>query len=261
MEENEREISPTVTEPEPKVNEPQTNPELAQLLKTLESLGVDSPEKVQNLATAASQTGHMANLLGELRRSNEELKTELSQARVSRPTNASYDEIYGSPATPNVDIETAVERAIGRYMDGQMKNQMRAQQQVLSEISSIQNDPDYAFVEEQWNKVYNDPVIRTKVIAGETTPMVEYNRLKNNFFRNALIKMRDVLKSGGSLPGTTKPPHVETNMPNLLPSRQTGVTQKERLREVSKQATGSDDDIMKMLDALLPKDDPFLRPG
>ena len=250
------EIQEPVQEP---VAEPK-NEELENLLSSLEKLGVDSPQKLQNMHTAASQSGNLANMLGEIRRENEILRQQLSQ----KPT---YQDPYAEPAAINMqEIESVVERAIGRTIGNLTQKQMEAQANVLAEIQSIQSDDDFSVIGEQWDRVYKDPVTQAKILSGQTTPRSEYDKLVKNFYRKAIVTMRDALKqgkvSGVSTPGNSTIPHMEgqgSQPVNRLPNDK--YNPREKLLEVHKKSTGTDEDIFSMFDAMIPDGDGFLKPS
>ena len=228
------------------------------LLKELETIGVDSPEKLQNMATASSQTGRLARELGELRQQNAEMANMLQQLQTQnhQPAQPQYNE-YGEAQGP--DLQKIVEGSIRNfYMNEILKPQQEAQKKVFGELSEIQNDPDYGLVQKTWNEHWNSPQTQQRVYSGQSSPRFEYDRLVRTYYREALKRSHGALKGlvdQGAKPST---PHVEQGEQQHVHTPTSDDEMKEQIDRLQKNWKGEDDDVEKLVATMFPQGDPFI---
>lgn len=217
--------------------------EKAELLKELERIGVESTEQLQNMKTASSQVGQMANMVGDLRAEITELKSQRTE-----PT-------YQDDGTADIArlIEEGVDKAIEKRTQAQMQAQRAAQQAALRDIQSVQGDQDFPLVQSVWEEHLNSPVVRANLQTGQTTISNEYHKLVRGYYRKIAERSRDVI---GSMGEKATPPHVESAETNVAtPQFSESDEKSEKIKNAQKTWTGSDRDIDSLLDAVLPPGD------
>lgn len=239
---------------------PDPRAEMADVLAELERIGVKKPEQVANMARASSEAGRLANMVGEIRRENAELRRIIEQS-VTKPQAQSWD---GSPDTVDLGklVEQSAAKAVrGFYEEQVLKPQMQAREMLYRQMEEVQNDDDYPVVKDVFEQHIQAPRTQQALASGQTSLTNEYDRVVKQFYRKALGRSRDLLKSlhdAGAKPGAKTVPHMESGTGNqYVPPEQKPDT-KAKLVEIRKQSRGRDDDIDRMLDAILPNDDPFM---
>jgi hypothetical protein len=252
--------SPTIQGAEPKPAATNPHDEGKELLAQLEKLGVKKPEQIQGMAVASEQAGKMANMLGDLRRQNEELKRIL-QENASRPRQQQQEDPYNPQP---VNIEDVVERAVGKFYQQQiLEPQQQAQAALARDFQEIQEDDHFSILGSQFEEYVKIPKNQYAIQTGQTSLAREYRRFKDRYFTQLLGKVtenyKSLLDSGARPPGVGAPPHMETSgSGNYVPPDSKPDT-REAMRNIASKSRGSDDDIDKLLSALLPDGDPILR--
>jgi hypothetical protein len=246
---------------EPKTATPSPLDESKDLLSQLEKLGVKKPEQLQGMATASEQSGKLANMLGEIRRENAELKRMLQETASARPKQ--QDDPYNPQP---VNIEDVVERAVGKfYQNTILGPQMKAQQEFQAQIQEVQEDDHYSVLGEQFQQYIAVPKTQYAIQSGQTSLAREYRRFKDRYFTQLLTKVTDnyrTLLEGGAKPqGSKAAPHVESSSSSNYVMPETTPDMKENLKNIAAKGRGTDDDIDAMLKAILPDGDPILRRG
>ena len=114
------EEQPTLEDGEPegrKEEGAQVSPEdqAKAILEELKALGVEKPEQIQNMATAASQAGVIANHLGEAREEIARLKAELEsiKSQTKQPSDTSDIDLYNMGET--VDLGKLIENKLENF--------------------------------------------------------------------------------------------------------------------------------------------------
>lgn len=249
------EESPVMEEPK----EEQTKQEVSAedqakaILAELESLGINSVEKVQNVVTASSESGNLARMLGEVRQQNENLQRqirEVTQQRQYEPND------YGEQP---VDIAKIMRNEIRNfYQDEVVKPQVEQTNRVYSELSQIQSDEDYGLVKDVWDKHWNNPNTQHRMMTGQTGAKAEYDRVVRTYYREALKKTHGALR--GVVESKAKPPHVEVGDQTHVHMPTATDDQRAKIEKIIKSSQGGDQDIEALVKAVFPADDPiFMR--
>jgi hypothetical protein len=243
------EENPVMEEP---VEEP-TTPEVSaedsakSILEELSGLGIDSVEKVQNMATASSESGNLAQMLGEVRQQNQDLQRQITEIGQPRPQeNMGYED-------QSQDIAGIMRKEIRNFYSNEIvKPQVEQTNRVYGELSSIQSDEDYAMVQPVWDQHWNSPQTQHRIMTGQASPRGEYDKVVKTYYRSALKKTHGALR--GVMETKAKPPHVEVgdqthvDMPTQLD------VQTEQVKGIIKNNKGGDGDIEALVKAFLPAD-------
>jgi hypothetical protein len=249
--------SPTMPEsPKGPVQEPMDIH--SSLIAELEKLGVQKPEQLQGMAVASEQSGKLANMLGEIRRENAELRRMLQDA--AKPKPQQHDP-YG---TEPIDIESVVERAVGKFYENKiLKPQQEAQARFSAELDKVQSDDHFGVLGNQFEEYVKVPKVQYAISTGQTSLLDEYHRFKDRYFTNLLSQVtenyRKLLDSGAKGAGKMTPPHLESSHSTNYASPESTPDVKGKLSDIKKKSRGTDDDIDAMLRVLLPDGDPVLQ--
>jgi hypothetical protein len=233
---------------------------MAEILAELQKVGVKNPEQVANMARASSEAGRLANMLGEIRRENAELRRIVEQGQTRQP-KSDWD---GSPDTVDLAklVENASAKAVrGFYEENVLKPQMQARQMFYQQMEEVQGDDDYAVVKDVFEAHLQNPRTQSALSSGEATISGEYNKLVRKFYRQLADKSRVVLESfqkAGAKPGAKSPPHMESGTGSAYVPPEQRADQKAKLLDLKSKSRGRDDDIDAMLKTMFPDDDPFL---
>ena len=124
-----------------------------EVLDTLKALNVETPQELQNLATASQQAGHLANQLGEERRQRQELQQMVNQMQQTQrqqqqQDTAATDYYTDSPqAQPAGMTPTDVKSAIRDVLQNEfIRPQQEANAKYFADENRIASDQDYALV-------------------------------------------------------------------------------------------------------------------
>jgi len=257
-------ISPEVEAP-PTVETEATPQETAsEVLETLKKLNVETPQQVENLATASAQAGHLANQLGEERRQRQELEQMVSQLQqqATVPNQPSQDTTdYYSDNTPGNLTQSQIESAVTKAVNQIQYNNNRAQQEVnakwVADENRVASDQEYSVVKEVWDNVKDTPAVRQRLMAGQTTLWDEYSNVKMSWFRTLTQKsqtaLEQVLKAGGKAIPT--PPHMESGDSDSVPRLNDDDDMKQLRRKItdpSKGYTGSTEELDALVRTFIP---------
>lgn len=258
MADEERKEMPTLPEKqEPSVSSPQD--ERMVLLAELEKLGVKKPEQLTGMAVASEQSGKLANMLGEIRRENQELKRMLQEQQSRR---VETQDPYGNPAP--VDIGKVVEDAVGKfYQKNILEPQQRAQSEFQQHLQEVQEDDHYHILGTQFEQYVANPKVTYSLQTGQTSLAKEYRRFKDRYFTNLLGKVtenyKSLLETGAKPSGVKTPPHMESGESTNYVPPEANPDVKDKLKEVRAKSRGTEGDIDALLKVLLPDGDPILR--
>lgn len=239
---------------------PQVQPEdkAAELLKALETVGIDSAEKVQSTYQASAQTGQMANLLGEERKRTQELERRLAQ--IEQQQRQPRQEDYGYYDTPNQSagltadqVEAAARKVLGEYVHSQQQAQLATAQ----EFSRIQGDQDFPAVRSIWEKHLQNPNVQLALQSGQTNLQDQYNTVVRGYYKGLLMQSKDTIQ-GYVQKTQPRPPHMEQQN-NAAPAPEQKTGERPSLQEIMGKSTGGDEDINNALKALFPDTDPMFR--
>ena len=108
----------TVEEPileEPTPEGPKPEDMAKELLAKLESLGIDTPERIEGIANASRESGNIARQMGELRRQNYELQEMLKSQSKTQSTDTEYGE--------SVDLGNLIDQRLENFVNKLNKQQ------------------------------------------------------------------------------------------------------------------------------------------
>ena len=179
-------------------------------------------------------------MVGSLR---EEL-AELKSSRQKAPETPVYDE-----AGINIDeaISGAVKRALREERDAAVKTQMAR----IREFQSLKTDNDYPIIGNKFERFMNTPDAHIAIQNGET-PTSIYNKMVRMEYRNMLVQMKDSVENRQGNPSKTIVPHMESNQ-TAPPRIEASEERKNKLNKIKESWSGTDSDLEKALDTLLPK--------
>lgn len=246
-------VKPTLDEGEPQNNEPQDSADVDGLLAELEAAGVSNRDQLQGKLRASREAGQLAQMLGETRRQNEELK-QMLQGIQSQPRQSNdYDDYNGSQP---IDLEASIEKTIDRYFSKKERAQQEAQQRIYQQWSRIQSDEDYHLVREVWEEKTKDPNFAWQIQSGAVDPVDEYGKVVRQFYKGLAVKAAGSLKqmrSGGKT--EVKPPHVEGQSEVARETPQDKTEKEEYIGSlkdrVEKGGSLKEDEQLKALEAIL----------
>ena len=235
----------TVTEPKaaPKV-EPKID--IDGILAELEKAQVKTVEDVQGKFKASREAGQLANILGEVRRENAELK-DLIKAQKAAPK----DEFDYTGQQP-VDLEDSIMRAVMKVETAKEKRNQEANERNLRTWNVITGDDDYSLVKPVWEEKLKDPNFVFRMQSGQVDPLAEYNKTVRDFLKGMATQAGDAIKSLRG-PGI-KPPHTEsgTHVPEMRPDQSSGSEYMKTLREKAARGKNpTEDEELKALDVML----------
>lgn len=253
---------PSQETPEPKeVPEVKTeNPdaEVASLLKELEGLGINSPEKARNVVHASQQAGQAWNEVGRLRNEVNRLTEALqsTQQQYKQQDDTYYQEQQFNPNT----IKKVMDEWYGERILGPQRQAMEA---YMRDMQEVQSDPDYQSVSGIWEKHLQNPRTQQSIQSGQTTIGKEYDRLVRTYQREMLKRSHTTI-SGLASKLNPKPQHVERgdSQASMLPP-QTDEERKEKTEKLVNRRTkgeiSADKALESMIKDMLPADDPIWR--
>ncbi len=244
--------------PSPQI-EPETEPSGTavatapdELTQTLEKLGINSPQQLEGMATASKETGNMARMLGEVR---EELYE--TQAKLRQFTSQPPQQQYQSPETDmynEVEDRPITMRELKSFYRDVTEANQKAQERSWAEWSSIQNDPRYPAFKERFEQTVSTPENQHALNTGRATLRTIYNNVVIDGLMSVITGMKDKIDQVPTTP-ETPPLNVESQNPGTPPVDITRTDQQEQLENITKNRTGTDDDVRKMLDVFLPAGD------
>jgi hypothetical protein len=230
--------APVVPEPKP----PEIDKE--SLLSELTKMGVRKPEEIVGMHQASREAGKLANMLGEVRNENAELKRMIQQMQQS--TSAGYQS-----ETPGVDLgqliesktETAVQRAVQRIS----QQQIEAQRTIRAEQAKIQNNKWFPAVKDVFEKYISNPNVQDRLMSGESTLTDEYRNVVDAY----VDKMMQAQQNALSATQKPKPPHVEQGDSQSVQKVPESDETKKKLRRISEERSKGNLESNKALDMLV----------
>lgn len=264
---DEPKVSPTIDDPKKgSVNEGANDPsqEAAALLEELKSMGVETPEQVRGMAKASSESGRLANMLGELRQQNAYLAEELkSMKRAPKRQQWNDDDDLGDQSASSIDLGELVSKQVRKELHGFWNETQRQQHEMRerqwSEWRKIEGDRNYPMVKNIWEKHVQNPQVQYDLQSGVTTASDEYNKVVVRYLEAIAKRSRDVIE-GFQGKSKVAPPHMESGAPPA-PTKEGDASPREQMRKVAEKGTGSDDDIDALINAAIPKGDRIFQYG
>jgi len=191
---------------------PEQTPEIdvKGLLEELKAAGVQTSEDLQGKLTASREAGQLANLLGEVRQENKNLREMVKQLpRASQTPAAELGNEFNEFMTPDSStLEGIVARALDQRDAKYAETQRVAQAQVLQLWNEIQTDSDFPLVKDVWEKRMQDPNFLFQIQNGAIDPLKAYNGLVRDYYKGIVKKSFDTISVlQGKEP--IKPPYVE----------------------------------------------------
>ena len=233
------------------------------LLTELEKFGVRSSEDLTGLAQAAQQTGHLQNLLGDVKRENKELREMIEQLR-SQGRRSELEPLEPAAGEP-IDLGSVVRKEISSFWQEQVEEQRRAQERQLMEMAEVMQDEYYPQVKEIFDAHIGNPAVAYKVQAGQSSYAKEYDKVVKKYLHSMLKRSQEVLKGLTQATSGTKPPHMESGETKSAPLPPAEEEKRESMRKIDdarrKGSLDSDKALEQLIEQVLPKEDPILRRG
>lgn len=232
------------------------NPEdkARELLEQLNSLNLDSPEKIQNTFNASQQAGRLAQLLGTEKETVRQLQERMTaMERQQRQPDYTQEGFVGE----SIDLRKTIQEVMRGEINNYVTSQREAQTAAMREYAGLQSDPDYSLIQQVWEKHVANPNVQMNIQSGNTTLTNEFNKVKIAYYKGIAMNSKDVLQ--GLINKTTasaKSVHMETGDTSTTPLPDKD-TREEALDRIKQQSTGTSDDLDAMIKALIPDTDPF----
>uniref|UniRef100_A0A6H1ZTY1 Uncharacterized protein n=1 Tax=viral metagenome TaxID=1070528 RepID=A0A6H1ZTY1_9ZZZZ len=234
-----------VAPPKPEVN-------VDELVAELERAGVTNAQELQNKFKASSESGRLAQLLGEERKHARELQAKLEQL-ANRPAQVP-DDIYSERP---IDIESVVERSLEKALTTREIKAQKMQEANIASWNQIQTDEDYGLVREIWEAKLKDPNFVFRIQSGMVDPVREYTQTVRGYYKNMMKKSVDTIRQlKGGVPAAS-PPHIESGerIPSNIVSEDPTSGKRKKFDEFKKKATEkgvlTPEEELDLLDALL----------
>jgi len=217
--------SPTMEQPPEAPKEAAPAPNHAELIAELEKFGVKEAKQIGDKFQAASERGHLANILGEVKSENAELKRMLMEMQASsKKQRQPYEEDANQPGA--IDLGELVEKRVAAVIDREKRASLEAQQRAYHAWNQIQSDDDYHLIADKWEAKMRDPNFAIQLQAGTVDPVAEYQKMLRSHYKSAVRLAADTIKS---LTTGMAPPQVHVE--NSARARQDTPVEKTKQRE------------------------------
>jgi len=242
--------SPSIgTEEEPRTETRQTPNVNDDITATLQKLGISSKEQIEGMATASKETGRMAQILGDVRQELSQTQAQLRAMQQAQQSRQPEQDLYN-----DLDERPLTMRELKSFYRDITEAQTTAQKQAWGEWSSIQNDPRYPAFKERFEKELQRPENQHALNTGQTNLRTLYKDVVVEGLMGVIVGMKDKIDQTET-PGKRTPPHMESQTPTTPTTEIDKTDIQERLAAATKDRKGTDDDVRKMLDAILPDGD------
>jgi len=193
---------PNVEEPTKK-DEVKVEVDVDGLMAELTKAGVTDAKSLSGKLEAGYEAGNMARLLGDERDRTKDL-----EAKIEKLQAAPKDEFDYSQESRPIDIETTIERSVGKVLDSRDAKARKVQEASYAAWNRIQSDEDYHLIKDVWEERLKDPGFVMKIQNGSLNPVDEYTSTLRSYYKTLLKQSAETITTmkGGNL----KPPHVET---------------------------------------------------
>jgi len=165
------------------------------LIQRLEQAGITEPRQLDGKLQAASERGHLANILGEVKSENAELRRMLSEMRAAQqaaPKRYADDDTANAGA---IDLKDLVRSEMRTVLTEEKRQAIEAQQRAWQAWQAIQTDEDYHLVKDQWESKMRDPNFAIQLQAGTVNPVDAYRRLLRDHYKGAVRLAAETIKS------------------------------------------------------------------
>ena len=224
--------------------EPKSEIDIDGILAELEKAQVKTTEDLQGKFKASKEAGQLANILGEVRRENAELR-DLIKAQKTAP-----EDPYGEQKP--VDLEESIMRAVEKVEAKKEKRNQEVQGKMLEMWNAITTDEDYVLVKPVWEEKLKDPNFVFRMQSGQVDPLKEYNKTVKDFLKGMATKAGDTIKAMRG-PGVPVP-HTEkgSQIPVVEQDLSAEAEKRKKLREkTSKGHVPTEEEELTALDGLL----------
>ena len=227
-----------------------------EFLMELEKAGVTNLPELQNKFKASSESGRLAQLLGDERKRSRELEERLDSLS-SRPQARIQEDPFAASEQRPIDIEEVVAKSVEKvFTDREVKAQ-KIQQANLAAWNQIQQDEDYPLVQTVWENKLKDPNFVFKIQSGMIDPTNAYGETVRQYYKTMMKKSVETIKTlrGGSPPIT--PPYVEsgeripTNLVSETPSGDTKKILDKARQKVKEKGFLNDEEQLDVIDTIL----------
>jgi len=231
--------------------------EFNDILSHLKEMGVETTDQLQNMQKASQESGRLAQMLGEVKKQNQELQEQL-RGMASKPQQT-YDQGYDSGES--VDLTKLIRSEVGgvleNFWEQKQRQQSEMQMRQLQEIQEIRSNPRFKIVAPKWEKHLQNPAVAQKLQYGQTTLRDEFAEVLLRTYEENMLKMGDQITTGN-----VKPPHMEASEERAIPKTPADEEKTEKLKNMTKpdRWQGTDEDIANLFRTEMPKDDPFWNP-
>jgi hypothetical protein len=245
---------PMATEPAaPKEPAKEDEIDVDAIMAELKAVGKTTPESVQGMYTASKESGNLANMVGDL-------KAEIQSLKANRATpQVSQDPYAEEPSSVDLGhlIDSRLETGLNKFWTKMQQSQNEAYQQSMQDLSTVQADKYYPHVKDIFDEHLRSPNVQMSISTGTSSYSKEYQRVKDKYTDKLLERAGKTIEQLGK---GVKPsaPHMESGSPSVPVTPESDEI-KAKKKKIVDSATGSDDDIDKILDLMLPEGDPITK--
>ena len=219
--------------------------EVDEIIAELERAGIGTAEQLQNKLAVSKEYGQMANLLGDLRRENAELRSMAQQGK----TGASSEDFED-----DTDFKTMMKRAIREDREEVGRVQRRNQQIIDHSFRKITSHKHYPKVKEIFGEKLGNPENSMLIEAGEITPAEIFSGVVEEFLEGVAKKSLNAVKTLKGK-GTVTPPFVESGGKVSEPTPASITETDEKLKKmkaaVDKGTILTEDEELDAIDSIL----------
>ena len=225
------------------------------LMGELKALGKTTPESIKGMHEASQQSGNYANLVGDLRAEIDNLKASKGQPQ---PSQDDYNDPSSVDLGHLIDsrLKVGLKAGLEEFWSEKQENQSKAYQNMMADLSSVRSDKYYSRIKDVYDEHLKAPDIQVAINNGQTSYSREYLRVKDKYVDKLLEQSGRTIEQLTSKGVKPSPPHLESGSPSVPAPPETG-ERKDKIKKIVDTSTGSDGDLDKMLDVLLPKGDPI----
>jgi hypothetical protein len=195
------------------------------LVSELTKLGVKNPDDLVNMQRASREAGNLANILGQVRNENQELKRMIQSLQQSSQAG------YQSSDQPAVDLRQVVRSEVEGVVKGLTQQQIQAQEALENELADIETDKDFMAVSDVWQKYLNNRNTQSRLRRGETSLTREYYRLVGTYKDKMIEAHTNALKLSSTKQKAA--PHVERGDTHSPQVPATDDERKQKLKRIS----------------------------
>ncbi len=222
--------------------------------QTLDAYNLGSPDDVDGLVEELNRYkkgfGDSQNVVGDLRRENEVLRQQLAQAPQQQypQQQDSYSAPYQEGAP--VDLESTMEKVIYKVLGNVEQHNRQARHAFMQQKAEIMGRPGWNLVKTHFENALENPDIANAINTGQMTLNDLYSRINERVLVSRVNKFVQSLPEEQQQQVANEPEKSDRVL-------QPEPAQLKRAREVQK--AKDDKDPSKLLETLIPDDDPIFR--